>query len=117
MPRAASLDAPGLLQHVIVRGVERCDIFRDDGDRNRFVENLSKLLGQTGIKCLAWALMSIFFGRITPSSPRSYASCSQEDFHSKLALKSAERVSKIKLTFYLHDNIHHVNVHKHCYKR
>ncbi len=61
MPRAARLDAPGLLQHVMVRGVERCDIFRDDGDRNRFVESLSKLLGQTGTECLAWALMSNHF--------------------------------------------------------
>ncbi|CAG0968397.1 hypothetical protein ANRL4_01098 [Anaerolineae bacterium] len=61
MPRAARLDAPDLLQHVIVRGVERCDIFRDDRDRSRFVENLSKLLVQTGTECLAWALMSNHF--------------------------------------------------------
>lgn len=61
MPRTARLDAPDLLQHVIVRGVERCDIFRDDNDRNRFVENLSKLLVQTGTECLAWALMSNHF--------------------------------------------------------
>lgn len=58
MPRAARLDAPDLLQHVIVRGVERCDIFGDDNDRSRFVATLSKLLVQTGTECLAWALMS-----------------------------------------------------------
>lgn len=58
MPRAARLDAPNLLQHVIVRGVERCDIFGDDKDRSRFVATLSKLLVQTGTECLAWALMS-----------------------------------------------------------
>jgi len=61
MPRTARLDAPDLLQHVMVRGVERCDIFRDDNDRNRFTENLSKLLVQTGTECLAWALMSNHF--------------------------------------------------------
>lgn len=58
MPRAARLDIPDLLQHVIFRGVDRCDIFRDDNDRRRFLHNLSKLLVQTGTECLAWALMT-----------------------------------------------------------
>ena len=61
MPRAARLDVPDLLQHVIVRGVKRCDIFCDDNDRSRFVATLSKLLVQTGTECLAWALMSNHF--------------------------------------------------------
>jgi hypothetical protein len=30
MPRTARLDIPGLLHHVIVRGMERTPIFRDD---------------------------------------------------------------------------------------
>ena len=30
MPRLARLDITGLLQHVIVRGIERRDIFNDD---------------------------------------------------------------------------------------
>lgn len=58
MPRAARLDIPDLLQHVIIRGVDRCDIFRDDADRKRFLVNLSKLLVQTGTECLAWSLMT-----------------------------------------------------------
>ncbi|NTV14164.1 MAG: transposase [Desulfobulbaceae bacterium] len=58
MPRTARLDIPGLLQHVIVRGVERCDIFRDDDDRRRFLLNFSKLLAETDTECLAWSLMS-----------------------------------------------------------
>lgn len=58
MPRAARLDIPDLLQHVIIRGVDRCDIFRDDADRKRFLANLSKLLVQTGTECLAWSLMT-----------------------------------------------------------
>lgn len=52
MPRSARLDLPDLLQHVIVRGVDRCDIFRDDADRRRFLESFSKLLVQTGTECL-----------------------------------------------------------------
>lgn len=58
MPRTARLDLPDLLQHVIVRGVDRCDIFLDDQDRRRFVNSLSKLLVQTGTECLAWSLMT-----------------------------------------------------------
>ncbi len=61
MPRSARLDTPDLLQHVIVRGVELSDIFRDDNDRSRFVSKLSRLLTQAGTECLAWALMSNHF--------------------------------------------------------
>lgn len=58
MPRAARIDIPGLFQHVIVRGVNRCDIFHDDDDRRRFLDNLSRLLVQTETDCFAWALMT-----------------------------------------------------------
>ena len=33
MPRQPRLDAPGLLQHVMARGIERRKIFLDDKDR------------------------------------------------------------------------------------
>src|SRR5512133_41967 len=61
MPRTARLDLPDLLQHVIVRGVDRCDIFRDDQDRRRFLNSFSKLLVQAGTECLAWSLMTNHF--------------------------------------------------------
>lgn len=61
MPRTARIDITGLLQHVIVRGIERRDIFLDDDDRRLFMERLSKLLVETGTECLAWALMSNHF--------------------------------------------------------
>lgn len=61
MPRSARIDIPGLLQHVIVRGIERRDIFLDDSDRRLFLERLSRLLADTGTDCLAWALMSNHF--------------------------------------------------------
>ena len=44
MPRQARIDIPGLLQHVIVRGIERTDIFLNDEDRENFVERLTSLL-------------------------------------------------------------------------
>jgi len=47
MPRSAGLDQPGFLQHVIVRGIEKRDIFLDDEDRDDFVRRLSTLLLET----------------------------------------------------------------------
>ncbi len=58
MPRSARIDLPGLLQHVIVRGVAREAIFRDDEDRERFCSRLSTLLVETRTECLAWALLT-----------------------------------------------------------
>jgi len=58
MPRAARLDIAGVLQHVIVRGVERRDIFLDDQDRQSFVDRFANLIEQMRMECLAWALMS-----------------------------------------------------------
>ena len=61
MPRLARLDITGLLQHVIVRGIERRDIFNDDHDRQFFVDRLNSLLSETGVRCYAWALLSNHF--------------------------------------------------------
>ncbi|MBW6512510.1 MAG: transposase [Desulfuromonadaceae bacterium] len=61
MPRTARIDIPGLLQHVMVRGIEKRNIFLGDDDKALFVERLSKLLIATGTECLAWALMSNHF--------------------------------------------------------
>jgi REP element-mobilizing transposase RayT len=57
MPRSSRLDIPGLLQHVIVRGIEKRKIFLDDQDRALFVARLSALLKETGVRCYAWALI------------------------------------------------------------
>ena len=61
MPRQARLDIPGLLQHVIVRGIERRNIFRNNTDRKSFVERFSTLLQETDTDCFAWALISNHF--------------------------------------------------------
>jgi REP element-mobilizing transposase RayT len=44
-----------------VRGIEKRDIFTNDGDRLDFVRRFSRLLESTGTECLAWALMSNHF--------------------------------------------------------
>ncbi len=43
---------------MIVRGVERRDIFRDDSDRQSFLDRFSNLLTLTETECLAWSLMT-----------------------------------------------------------
>lgn len=57
MPRQARLDAPGILHHVMVRGIEGCPIFLGDQDRQDFVSRISELVEITGTKVLAWTLM------------------------------------------------------------
>lgn len=57
MPRSARIDIPNLLQHVMVRGIEKRDIFMDDLDRRRFIKRFSELLVATETDCLAWALL------------------------------------------------------------
>jgi putative transposase len=51
MPRAARLDAPGVLHHIIIRGIERRNIFRDDQDREDFLGRLAKLVHDTRTAC------------------------------------------------------------------
>ena len=58
MPRSARLDAPGILHHVIIRGIERKDIFRDTHDKEDLVDRLSRLIPDTQTRCYAWALLS-----------------------------------------------------------
>mgnify|MGYP001268881842 CR=1 FL=1 len=58
MPRSARLDAPGVLHHIIIRGIERRKIFIDDQDKDNFIDRLSILLPETRTSCYAWALMS-----------------------------------------------------------
>jgi REP element-mobilizing transposase RayT len=57
VPRTARTDAPGLVQHVMARGIERRRIFVDDRDRFEFVARLTKVLVECCITCYAWALM------------------------------------------------------------
>jgi REP element-mobilizing transposase RayT len=61
MPRQARLDAPGALQHVMARGIERRKIFLDDKDRTSFLERLALILEETQTQCYAWALIPNHF--------------------------------------------------------
>ena len=41
MPRRSRIDALGVLQHIIVRGIERKNIFKDDADIVKTLKNIS----------------------------------------------------------------------------
>ena len=58
MARQAQLDAPGVLHHVIIRGIERRKIFLDNRDRDDIVDRLSSILQDARMACYGWALMS-----------------------------------------------------------
>ncbi len=57
MARGPRLDAPGVLHHVMVRGIERRPLFRDDRDRDDFVERLAGLAQGGALSVYAWALL------------------------------------------------------------
>jgi putative transposase len=57
IPRKARIDAPGSLQHIIVRGIERKAIFKDRTDRINFLKRLGTILTETQTPCYAWVMM------------------------------------------------------------
>jgi len=69
MPRQARLDAPGVLQHVMARGIERRKIFWDDKDRSSFLERLAVILEETQTQCYAWTLIPNHFHLLLRTGP------------------------------------------------
>jgi REP element-mobilizing transposase RayT len=61
MPRLARLDAPGVLHHVMGRGIERREIFQNDTDRQDFVDRLNTLAIKGALDVYAWTLMPNHF--------------------------------------------------------
>lgn len=57
MPRAPRIDAPGLVQHVMARGIEKRRIFNDGQDRAFFLRKLGEILTETNTKCYGWVFM------------------------------------------------------------
>jgi hypothetical protein len=85
MPRQARLDAPSVLHHIMIRGIERRKIFRDKKDREDFLERLAKFLLETKTACYAWVFIpnhpfsvqnrNCFAGHVDEES--AYGVCSQ----------------------------------------
>jgi len=61
MPRQARLDAPGVLHHVIARGIEQTTIFRNEADRRDFLVRVAALSEVGAWLVYAWALMPNHF--------------------------------------------------------
>ena len=57
MPRQPRLDAPGVLHHVMGRGIDRIRIFSNKKDREDFLERLADLCRADALSVYAWALM------------------------------------------------------------
>ena len=57
MPRQVRLDVPGALHHIMVRGIDKCSIFRDDQDKTRFLERLGQTVSEGKCTVYAWVLM------------------------------------------------------------
>lgn len=70
MPRHKRINVPGAIHHVIVRGLNRQDIFLNDKDRNDFLFRLEKSLAQTGCQCFAWSLLSNHFHLLIRTNER-----------------------------------------------
>lgn len=58
MPRQSRIDAPGALHHVMIRGIDRTVIFRNDEDRESFLDRLGGILMGSSTPCYAWSLLS-----------------------------------------------------------
>ncbi|MFW6052466.1 MAG: transposase [Desulfosalsimonas sp.] len=73
MPRQARIDTPGAIHHVIARGIDQGEIFRDDRDRKYFLRRIGSILEETRTPCYAWALMPNHFHLLlrTGSEPLS----------------------------------------------
>ncbi len=73
MPRGPRLDAPGVLHHVMLRGIERRTIFRTDADRDDFVARLAALAEAGSVIVYAWALLPNHAHLLVRSGPRPLA--------------------------------------------
>jgi len=69
MPRQPRLDAPGLLQHVMARGIEGREIFKDEKDRKSFLDRLAVILEETQAQCYAWSLIPNHFHLLVRTGP------------------------------------------------
>ena len=61
MPRQGRINIEGGIYHLIQRGLERREIFKDDKDREEFLRRLAVGLEHTGHKCYGWVLMPNHF--------------------------------------------------------
>ncbi|MFH1318465.1 MAG: transposase [Candidatus Omnitrophota bacterium] len=74
MARLARLDAPGVLHHVMGRGIERNEIFLNDEDRIDFIKRLEKFALEDAMDVYAWCLMPNHFHLLIKTKERPLSS-------------------------------------------
>ena len=74
MPRSARLDAPGVMHHVMGRGIEKRKIFLDDRDRMDFLRRLGELAKADGMEVYAFALLPNHFHLLCKTKNRPLSS-------------------------------------------
>jgi REP element-mobilizing transposase RayT len=74
MPRLARLDAPGILHHVMGRGIESKEIFFNDTDRTDFIDRLAALCEEGALEVYAWVLMPNHFHLLCKTRNRPLSS-------------------------------------------
>ena len=70
MPRQGRINIKGGIYHVIQRGIEKRDIFRDNNDREQFLHRLGEGLKETKHKCYGWVLMPNHFHLLIRTSEK-----------------------------------------------
>ena len=90
MPRLARLDSPGILHHIIIRGIERRVIFRDDLDRANFLERMSILIPETQSVCYAWVFMA--------NQKRAWLFFLKKVYHAKIVISSIINLSPLSIS-------------------
>src|ERR1051326_2964328 len=58
MARQTRIEYPGALYHVISRGIERRNLFRDQADHERYLGLIEKAVGRFGFRLYAYCMMS-----------------------------------------------------------
>jgi len=71
MPRKSRIDAPGAMHHIIVRGIDRQKIFKNDEDRDHFLSRLGIILNrnENRLLCMGSYPQPFSFTAKTPIIP------------------------------------------------
>src|ERR1035441_3850863 len=69
MSRKLRIEYPGAMYHVMSRGDQREDIFRDDDDREKFLSTLGEACAKTEWQVHAYCLMRNHFRLVLETPP------------------------------------------------
>lgn len=91
MSRKLRIEYPGAMYHVMNRGDQREDIFRDDEDRQRFLATLGEACGKTEWQAHAYCLMRNHFHVVRGVDTGELAGAQQAGDGAGVALIGLER--------------------------